>query len=70
MKGLKFQRTNNYLTVQEAFDEYQRYNARRNLSEQTLIHKEQHIKRFYEFIDDDNFLIKDVTKNVVDDFTY
>lgn len=70
MKGLKFQRTNNYLTVQEAFDEYQRYNARRNLAEQTLIHKEQHIKRFYEFIDDDNFLIKDVTKNVVDDFTY
>jgi len=70
MKGFKLHKTNNYLTVKEAFEEYQKFNKLRNLSEQTLIHKEQHIKRFYEFIDDDSFLIKDITKKAVDDFTY
>lgn len=70
MKGLKLQQTNNYLTVREAFKEYQRYNELRNLAEQTLIHKEQHIKSFFEFIDDDNYLIKDVNKKLVDAYNY
>ena len=70
MKGLKLQKTNNYLTVQEAFTEYQRHNKLRNLAEQTLIHKEQSIKKFYDFINDNSFLIKDVTKKVVDNFAY
>lgn len=70
MKGLKLQRTNKYLTVKEAFNEYQRYNVLRNLAEQTLIHKEQHIKNFFEFIDDDDYLIKDVNKELVDNYNH
>lgn len=70
MRGLKLQQTNNYLTVKEAFKKYQRYNVLRNLAEQTLIHKEQHIKSFFEFIDDDNYLIKDVNKELVDNYNH
>lgn len=70
MKGLKLQETNNNLTVQEVFAEYQRHNKLRNLAEQTLIHKEQGIKRFYDFVDDNKFLINDVTKKVVDNFAF
>lgn len=70
MRGLKLQQTNYYLTVQEAFKEYQRFNALRNLAEQTLIHKEQHIKSFFEFIDDESYLIKDVNKKLVESYNY
>lgn len=55
MKALKLQKTNNYLTIQEAFSEYQKYNKLKNLAEQTFIHKEQTIKRFFDFVDDENF---------------
>jgi integrase/recombinase XerD len=70
MKKLKLQKTNNYSTIKQAFAEYQKYNKLRNLAEQTLIHKEEQIKKFFKFIDDDNFLIKDVDKKVIEQFTF
>ena len=41
---------------------------RRNLAEHTIIHKEQHIKQFCKFIDDDDYLIKDIDNNVIKQF--
>lgn len=58
------------LTVQEAFEKYQRYNELRNLSIHTLEHKEVNHKRFMQYLDNDNFLIKDIKKKIIDDYTF
>lgn len=70
MKKIKLAKGKRDKSVKEAFEEYQKYNKLRNLAEQSLIHKEQHIKRFFDFIEDESFLLKDIDKNLVDDFTY
>ncbi len=58
------------LTVQEAFEKYQRYNELRNLSIYTIEHKEVSHKRFMQYLKNDNFLIKDIDKDLIDDYTF
>ena len=51
------------LTVQEAFEKYQRYNELRNLSIYSIEHKEVGHRKFMKYLDNDNFLIKDIDKD-------
>lgn len=70
MKKLKLHKNEKDLTVKGAFEEYQRSNKLRNLAQQTLYHKEEHIKKFFKFLENDNFLIKNVNKKLADNFAY
>lgn len=58
------------ITVQEAFVKYQRFNELRNLSVYTIDHKVVNHKRFMGYLNNEKFLIKDIDKELIDDFTF
>lgn len=59
---------NQDVRIKAVFAEYEKRNIIRNLSEATLNHHRGYFNVFMKFIEDDSFLITDLTKTVIDDF--
>lgn len=67
MKKLSLKNTGN-LTVDEAFTDFKGRCRIKNLSEETIKLYQYHFNVFHRFINDESFLISDVTINTVDNF--
>lgn len=57
------------LTVQEAYDQFQRYNLTKGLSEGTIRYYESYSRAFFKFLGDTSQPLTEVTKDTVDDYT-
>ncbi len=57
------------LTVQEAYDQFQRYNLTKGLSEGTVRYYESYSRAFFKFLGDTGQPLAEVTKATVDDYT-
>lgn len=57
------------LTVQEAYDQFQRYNLTKGLSEGTIRYYESYSRAFFKFLGDTGQPLTEVTKDTVDDYT-
>ena len=57
------------LTVQEAYDQFQRYNLTKGLSEGTICYYESYSRAFFKFLGDTGQPLTEVTKDTVDDYT-
>lgn len=57
------------LTVQEAYDQFQRYNLTKGLSEGTICYYESYSRAFFKFLGDTSQPLTEVTKDTVDDYT-
>lgn len=58
------------LTVQEAYDQFQRYNLTKGLSEGTIRYYESYSRAFFKFLGDTSQPLTEVTKDTVDDYTH
>lgn len=58
------------LSMNEVFEKYQRYNKLRNLSEYSIIHKEDSQKKFTQFLGVDDFKISEVNSELVEEFVF
>ena len=57
------------LTVREAYDQFQRYNLTKGLSEGTIRYYESYSRAFFKFLGDTDQPLAEVTKDTVDDYT-
>ena len=57
------------LTVQEAYDQFQRSNLTKGLSEGTIRYYESYSRAFFKFLGDTTQPLTEVTKDTVDDYT-
>ena len=62
-------RTKNEVTLQEAIDYFIRKGTVKNLAPKTLETYTKRLRVFQCFLDNESFTVKDVTKNIIDDFT-
>lgn len=56
------------LTVQEAYDQFQRYNLTKGLSEGTIRYYESYSRAFFKFLGDTSQPLTEVTKDTVDEY--
>ena len=63
------QMTEKSLTVQEAYDQFQRYNLTKGLSAGTISYYESYSRVFFTFLEDTNQPLSSITKDTIDDYT-
>lgn len=56
-------------TVREVYDQFQRYNLMKGLSEGTIRYYESYSRAFFKFLCDTGQPLAEVTKDTVDDYT-
>lgn len=57
------------LTVKEAYDQFQRHNLTKGLSEGTIRYYESYSRAFFKFLGDTGQPLTEVTKDTVDNYT-
>lgn len=67
---IKLNQKDERFTLQEAFERYQKQSIIRNLSEYTIKYQNNYFRKFKNYIDDEEFLIKDISINIIDDYIY
>ncbi len=67
MKRIKLNSKKGVL-ITEAFERYQHNNELKNLSPVTIQANKDKFKKFMKFIDNENYLIEDINKDVVNDY--
>lgn len=63
------QMTEKSLTVQEAYDQFQRYNLTKGLSAGTISYYESYSRVFFTFLRDTGQPLSSITKDTIDDYT-
>jgi integrase/recombinase XerD len=65
---IKLNKNDVNITMKDAFESYQKQSKIRNLSDYTVKYQNTYFNKFMKFIDNDDFLIKDINMDIIDDY--